>query len=316
MNDTSAPRKKRGCFKVGCCGCLAVVLLFVLGGSLWTGLGLLLQKEPEVARVERVHDIPRADGGSDVGDAGLPDLDPARLSGAGGTIVLDVRMAEFRIVPDEPGTPLRVSGSFDEAGYRLKESFAESGDGWEYKVEFDRKLGWFPSFNSGDNDNRIVLHIPRDTPFRLTGKAGVGSYRFELGGLAVRDVDLALGVGEHGIRFSEPLPLPMERLRLDASIGELDVRNIGNASPETVWVRQNIGEARIDLRGAWQRDADIDVGCGIGECSVSLPDDVNVDIRTSVAIGEGTGPGRRDEIEGAPWLRGRVRGRLGEVRAR
>lgn len=312
-----APESKRGCFKVGCCGCLAVLLLLILGSSACVGAGLLLEKDPEVVRADGSHDLPRAYLGSDAGEAASGDLDPAQLDRVGGTVTLDVRYTELKIVPAESGEPLRVSGDYDEAGFRLKETFEESADGWDYRLEFNRKRSWLPFFSTDGNRNHLELHIPRDVAFRLQGEAGVGSYRMDLGGLAVRAVDLDLGVGEHHIDFSEPLPVPLESLRLDSSIGELKVRRVGNGSPAEVWIERGIGEARVDLSGAWQGDAEIDIRCGIGECVVTFPDDVNVDVRTSATIGEAIGPrGNREVIEGAPWLRGRVSGGIGSVQAR
>ena len=307
---------RRGCFKVGCCGCLAALVLLVLGSSACVGVGLLLEGEPEMVRADGRYDPPRAGFGSDR-SAGQPgELNPALLAAVGGTVTLDVGYVEMEIVPEASGEPLRVTGDYDESAFRLEETFEEGADGWEYRLIFGRKHNWMPFFDTHSNRNHIVLHIPRDLIFRLEGKAGIGSYRMDLGGLAVRSVELDLGVGEHRIDFSEPLPVPLQTLRLDASIGELELDNVGNGSPAEMWVKRSIGQATVDLRGAWRGDAEIDIRCGIGECLVLLPDDVNVDFRSSAVLGESSTRRERPVIEGAPWLRGRVSGKIGSVEAR
>jgi hypothetical protein len=153
----------------------------------------------------------------------------------------------------------------------------------------------------------------------LTGKVGIGESDLELGGLWLTDVALSIGVGEHEIGFRDPLREPLEEIRLRSSVGEVDVRRLGNASPRNVFLQHSVGEVRYDLRGDWLNDSEIDVACGIGECNVRLPrDDVAVElVRAGVTIGEeNTGDVRRrgPAPPGAPTLRVGVSGTIGEVR--
>ena len=64
----------------------------------------------------------------------------------------------------------------------------------------------------------------------------------------LNSVDMDIGVGEHEVRFGEPLPQPVSHVRLAASIGELTVARLGNASPREIEVRHRIGEVELDLR--------------------------------------------------------------------
>ena len=134
----------------------------------------------------------------------------------------------------------------------------------------------------------------------------------------IAEIDLEFGIGEHVLSFAEPLPLPMKRLRLDTSIGVLAVDSLGNASPRLVELRHTVGETRIDLHGSWRTDADVQIWCGIGECDVRVPDDVNVELeRASVLIGESGSSLRRDRPQpnpAAPTLKLSVSAQIGELK--
>ena len=67
----------------------------------------------------------------------------------------------------------------------------------------------------------------------------------------------------------------------------LDVVRLGNASPASVEIAHSIGETAIDLRGAWQAGAEIDATCGIGQCTIRVPDRAAIDlVDASVWLGE------------------------------
>ena len=110
----------------------------------------------------------------------------------------------------------------------------------------------------------------------------------------------------------------MNRFRVDASIGELRVRSLGNASPAFVELDHSIGEVSLDLRGEWRRDAEITARCGIGECGIRLPRDVGVElIRSQIFIGDSDLSALQSapiSVPGAPTLRLDLSGKIGELR--
>ena len=319
--------EKRGCFKVGCLGCLgvtAVVLLvlaflFVLGAV--TGGG-----ETRIEPIDRSQTLPQ--GPRPVVPETTPpepgttvrlidhEIDVAEP----GRVILDLNRGEFEIRAGASGEPIRLEGEYDAGRFDLEESYESYGEtGWIYRVSFDQKgVGLRPFIQHDGQDNRVRLILPRDAPIILEGRVGIGQSTLELGGLWIVGVDLDVSVGEHRLSFDEPLAIPMRRFRIDGSVGVLEVDELGNASPREVWIKHSIGETGVDLRGAWRRDAEIDVVCGIGECDVRVPKDVKIDLRRAgVMIGESSGPGRRTEPEpGAPTLKLSVSGSIGEVRVR
>ena len=321
MTD-KAPR--RGCFKTGCfgtlgCGCLGFVLL-----GLWALLGVLMtpgsgeqvvqemtQPVPGlpsvIAPLDPADDEPAAGNEEAAGAARTledqPEVALPVADVAGGTVVLDISLATFEIRAGRPGDPIRIEGDYDSGKYRLEQNFEESDDGsWRYELTFKRK-GWGPFISFKGGEDRLRLYLPPGVPIRLEGEMGTGQSRMNLGGLAIADVDLKLGTGDHEVGFDEPTAIPVKKFLINAGVGELEVRGLGNASPEVVDIDTGIGSLGLDLTGDWLRDSRISVRGGIGETSVRVPrSGVKLDVDNDVGLGEAANTTRLSVSEGDPEL--------------
>ena len=252
--------------------------------------------------------------------AGIGTIDREIEVAEPGRIVLDLNRGNFEIGPGAEGEPLRLEGRYDAGKFDLTESYESYGEtGWIYRLGFDQRgTGLQPFVQHGESHNLLRLVVPTGAPIRLEGRVGIGQSHLQLGGLWLTDVDLEVGIGEHRISFDEPLPVPMSRLRLDTSIGVLQVDRLGNASPSDVWIKHSVGETRVDLEGRWRRDAELFISCGIGSCYVDAPGTANLNIeRVGVFIGDSSAPRRTaDAIPGKPTLTLSVSGTIGDVRVR
>lgn len=322
-----------GCFKTGCFGCLGFTALGIVVLLVTGGIQFVSSRGPAQVRDqqrERELPPPRATATAEREGSGtttaipLESLEsPELASGAAGRIVLDLHLGEFLITAGEPGAPVKIDAEYDPDDFELVEELDEEADGsFTYTISFGGKksaLGMFLSGATNNPENRVEIRLPRGRALAISGELGIGSHELDLGGLWVESVDLKLGTGEHIFHFSEPAPVPMASFRLDKSIGELQVNDLGNASPAEVEVRQQIGSLVVDLEGSWQRDAVVEIECGIGECALELPRNVHISMdRARVGVGEkDVRLPDPDEIpEGAPTLDLRISGSIGEVRAR
>jgi len=312
--------ERRGCFKIGCLGCLGVAVLVAVVLAVLLLIGVLTGRGAEQFEdIDRTYAVPGAGqppptGAADPLAGGLVDHEIEVAEP--GRVVLDLHRGNFEVRPGPPGEPVRLEGRYDAGRYVLTESYETHGEsGWTYRVSFDQKgFGIRPFVEREGRENRLCVVVPRESPIVLEGRVGTGVSELELGGLWLIEVDLDIGVGEHSVSFSEPLPVPLGRLRIDGSIGVLEVDRVGNASPREVSVHHSMGEVGVDLTGAWRRDAEVLVSCGLGECGVRVPRDANLDLeRTSVMIGEASRPVARHDRDG-PTLKLSVSGQIGEVR--
>ncbi|MCP3960311.1 MAG: hypothetical protein GY719_20910 [bacterium] len=318
-----------GCLKYGCVGCLSILALFVV--LIFLVSAIHLASEPQESRPEQrqaEHPLPEtplyptAPDAPQVGEIlPLPELPEYPDQEAPvGRVVLDLRMGEFVIRPGPAGEPIRVEADYDAGTFELREEFQSSEDGgWVYEVGFGARRGWLDLIFSGAGENvnnEVEIIIPRGHRIDLVGEVGMGEFEADLSGLWLRKVDLELGTGDHFVEFRDPLPFPMETFRADSSMGSVEIRGLGEASPVAVEVAHSMGELFLDLKGHWRDDATVEVELGIGSCRVWLPEDARIDYeRTSSAFQDTPveRPRARDLPDDAPTLTLDLRTTIGEL---
>ncbi len=334
----------RGCFKLGCFGCLAMIILAVLATIMLAFMGQVMGSTvSEPVDVEFSHPLSPDAGPVEAETSGgfgetsstleaVPSSDQAQLGTIlpmpeavvapeprPGRLVVDLAYGDFKIRRGSPGEGLKVEAKYDASAFELEEVLTEDGDKWTYNVSFGPKNGVFGLLlRSGvkEGDNKITITVPADHPIDLVGEMGVGELEADLGGLWLRQIDLDLGVGEHTLSFAEPTREPMERFAVVGSVGEIKIRDLGNASPRQVYFEHSIGEARLDLSGEWQNDAEVTASFSIGEMRLRLPDDVKIVLSDKkVSIGEITASDLEDrQLEpDAHTLTLAINGSIGEL---
>ena len=320
---------KPGCFKYGCIGCISVIALGFGLIFLLSAVQFASQSDPDP--VERTAEqvlpepppMPAGDASADrpetiqIGE-GLPSPPPPSASG---TLVLDLAMGEFVIRPGPADQPIQVRGDFDANGFQLEEEYSVDDDGtWRYEISFGGKGGLLGALFSGSGNNvhnEVEITIPRGHPVKIVGEIGMGESKMDLGGLWVQDVDLEYGAGDHFIEFREPVPFPMDSFKVDSSMGEMEIRGVGDASPKTLRVEHGMGELFLDLQGAWRQNAEAKVSFSMGGCRVWVPENARVDLKGGkMMMGESRNrlPDYSELPEDAPQIELRVQGSMGELR--
>lgn len=245
----------------------------------------------------------------------LPEDRPGRL-------VLDVKMSEVTIEIGPAGSPLRLETSWHPSHHKFREDFELAADGWEYRVELGgRGLRAWSALRAELDSPQLLLRLPADRALDLEGEIGLGESELALGGASLRSVDLELGTGEHRMSFHRPLTSPLQRLKIDSSMGELEIEGVGNASPREVEVRHGMGELRLDLSGPWRNDALVELRMKMGHAQVDLPSREHAGSlveESKVLMGSRRieDQAERDIPPGLPRLRIRASGSMGELEIR
>lgn len=320
MSDSKLP----GCFKYGCIGCLSIVALFLGLTFLLGALQFVAETEPQPEQRLAEQELP-APPSLPVIDPDQPetvefDPLPALASGQGvGTLVVDLRMGEFTIEPGPPDQPIRVEADFDAGKFELREEWNQGLEGnWTYQVDFGAKGGFWGLLTRGGGEvrNNVTITVPRGHPMRIVGTIKMGESKVDLGGLWLDSFDVELGMGDHFVEIREPLAMPMESFIVDSSMGEIELRNIGNGSPRRVEVDHGMGDFLLDLQGDWRRDAEVDASFSMGSCRIWVPEEAFVELSGgSVAMGEARTelPDTSSLPEDAPRLAIDVGGNMGEL---
>ncbi|MDJ0841604.1 MAG: tetratricopeptide repeat protein [Acidobacteriota bacterium] len=282
--------KSMGCARrtfVGCLGCSGILVLLVL----FLGLGVAIN-QPEVPEftsidehmaVEEIHEKAGA-----VPPGGDQPSKPIRL-------FIGTSMAEVDIFPGaEPGR-VNVEGRYDKANFKLKREIEERDNYIEYRIDLVPKTRpWF--YNTDFNDeNRLKIVLPRETPLALTVRGNTGTSRIRLGGLALEDADIAHTAGRLDVHMSRPNPVEMEFLRIKSTMGEANIYDAQNFRFARARLKGTMGGMRISNSGDFMRDADIDLKMTMGQSRLELPENVRLEATTRAVMGESRAPRRRKE---------------------
>ena len=110
------------------------------------------------------------------------------------------------------------------------------------------------------------------------------------GGLTLDNVNITAAMGEHRIDFREPLAEDLRRLRLNTSMGNVIVENLGNARAEVISATGSMGNLTATLGGDWQPGTETEATFeqSMGELTVRVPSNIRVEADVRSAQGETT----------------------------
>lgn len=321
-----------GCFKKGCLGCGVAILLLISIPLMLSLVAVISAPEPEPVSSTSRQELPPLPG---------PGPEPLREAAEGATairqpatgsaelgsllseaepvaVVLELAGGRFEIEPGKPGEPIGVDADYDRSRYEFEESYDEATRTYRLRLEPRFSLRSFIHIGGSDSEARLTLTLPRGYPLTVASSIRMGQSFVDLGGLWVSEADLDFGAGDHRLTFSEPLARPAERLDVEGSFGELEVEQIGNASPRTVSIGHSAGSFQVDLAGDWRQDSDVTIRGGFGECRIDLPDNARVEIeRARVTFGERRMPRIVTDLpEDAPTIRLSASATAGDFRIR
>ena len=150
-------------------------------------------------------------------------------------------------------------------------------------IRYDREEGALRLGVRGEREefdlsdgNHASLALTPTVPLDLRLRFGAGEADIDLGGLSLRDVDIATGASETRISFDQPNRIPAERVAVSAGAAELELTGLGNARAEHFEFRGGIGETTLDFSGAWDRNAIASIKVGVGSLILRLPRELGV----------------------------------------
>jgi hypothetical protein len=196
-------------------------------------------------------------------------------------LTIDLEEGVFEIRPGPPGSAVSAEGFFDPKDYELTQHVEEGGDlGREVTIRFRRVRSFLALLFRGmeDNENKIVVTIPRGVPTALALRLRKGESDAELGGLMLTDLQVEMAMGEHTIDFSRPIQGKIANAHFSGSMGEMDLLGLGNARLENAFFRASMGEMKIDFGGDWpdRFSSKAQVRFKMGDARVRIPRGVRI----------------------------------------
>lgn len=251
-------------------------------------------------------------------------------SRATGPLRLNIALQDgtFEIRPGPPGSDVTVDGGYAAPYYELVEEHSTDRDGRRTMLIALRPTSSIlvrvvASIRArGDVPNNLTVTIPAGVPMELELTLRAGETRTDLGGLTLVDLEADLSMGEHQLDFSRPLAQPLTRAEVNGSMGDVTLKNLGNARALEFETSSRMGNFNVDLGGDWPVEtvADLVFNHSMGDLRLSAPESVRIatDSESSVRLGDS---GDLDMVEGgpdpaAPVVRLHISTTMGETRFR
>lgn len=126
--------------------------------------------------------------------------------------------------------------------------------------------------------SHATIALTRSVPIDLDLDFGAGEAEIDLGGVALRNLEVSTGASETHVRFGAPNPIRAGHVSIEAGAAELEVIGLGNARAEQFSFEGGVGSTLLDFSGEWDRSAAASVQMGIGSVTLRLPRGLGVRI--------------------------------------
>jgi len=121
---------------------------------------------------------------------------------------------------------------------------------------------------------RWGLKLTDAVPISLDVELGVGSGRFDLGGLQVKDFNLSTGASDVSLSFQEVNAATIEDINIESGLGSFAASHLGNANFKRLRFQGGVGSCTLDFRGELDAEVDVDAEVGLGMLTIIVPDGV------------------------------------------
>lgn len=198
-----------------------------------------------------------------------------------GERALDVRLeyaaGELRVRPAAAGLLYRMQLRYDERAARPVSVYDRSAGTLRLGVESTRggRRG-----QRSERGGTATVELAPAVPMALALEFGAGRADLELGGMAVRSLDVATGASETELRWRTPNRVAASEVRIASGASRLGVRGLGNARAERIRYEGGVGETTLEFDGAWNRNADVSVEMGLGAVTLRFPRALGVRIES------------------------------------
>jgi hypothetical protein len=128
-----------------------------------------------------------------------------------------------------------------------------------------------PNFKGNDIKNKWDLKLGNQQ-MQLKINAGAYQGNIELGGLALKSLEVNDGAADTRLKFSELNKTEMETLRYITGASSVKLSGLANANFTSMIFRSGAGDYTLDFSGELQRDAVVTVESGFSQLTIIVPE--------------------------------------------
>ncbi len=115
-------------------------------------------------------------------------------------------------------------------------------------------------------------------PMNLKIQAGAYKGNYELGGLALNQLEVTDGASEVHLNFSQPNLGTMSSLTYNTGASTVSLKGLGNASPTNLTFHSGAGSYTLEFSGQLSQDIHVTIDSGVSTVTIIVPDGVPVQL--------------------------------------
>lgn len=128
----------------------------------------------------------------------------------------------------------------------------------------------------------LALKLNDSIPLDLDLTTGVSESRLDMTDLKVRNLRLRGGVGRTEVSFDSPSTTPLDRIEVEAGVGEFSLRGLGYSRFRHLEIKGGVGKTSLDFTGGSPESfGEAEISVGVGSVHLLVPRDVPVEIEGS-----------------------------------
>jgi hypothetical protein len=121
------------------------------------------------------------------------------------------------------------------------------------------------------DDDRWNMSLSRDYHWDLSLDIGMGDSRIDLSGLPLERLTLDVGASKCEVEFSDPNPISLDEIKVDAGAGEVKIFGLGYANFENLTFDGGAGNFVLNFEGLQDGRRSVSVDVGVGAVQIELP---------------------------------------------
>lgn len=157
-------------------------------------------------------------------------------------------------------------------------------------------LNGIPNFDD-KIENQWILSLG-SSPMIVKINAGAYSGQFELGGLALKTLEINDGASDVDLEFSTPNQTEMDVFRYNTGASTIRIEGIANANVSTFLFRSGAGSYTLDFSGTLNRDMVANIESGVSTLVIIIPEGVPAQVTFEGAVSNVDPNGAWEETSG------------------
>lgn len=154
-----------------------------------------------------------------------------------------------------------------------------------------------PSFDHRMKNNWDLKLNDRPLDLRIVAGAYVGD--IELGGLSLTSLRVTDGAADVHVNFDELNQVEMENFRYETGASSVVLTNLGNANFRSMIFQGGAGNYELDFSGDLQDDATVMIQTGLCSLTITVPDNLDAQVRVEGGLANVTTQGSWGQSRGA-----------------